>query len=492
MLALASVDLTVKPGEVHALCGENGAGKSTLLKILAGCYPHGSYGGELTGVLGPLRMHSPADADAAGIALVAQELALVPELSIFENIFLGRELSRFGLLQKSEMKRRCTLALKRVGLEESPETLVSSLSVGRQQLVEIAKALDKQARILILDEPTAALTATDAERLNALVRTLVDQGVGCLYVSHRLEEVFSIADTITVLRDGKTVGTGPLTDWTRASVVAAMVGRELAENTYPSPSPIKAGSRPSLSVENWSLEHPAISGRFAVESIRFDLYPGEILGVAGLMGSGRTALLTSLFGSSLTHNSGRLRLGEGPWRKPFRDPLEAMQHGLALVSEDRKGQGLVLSASIYENIALATLPSYQRHGLLDWPSLRRHATNRASDLRVKAASLEVAVASLSGGNQQKVVLAKWLQTKPSILFLDEPTRGIDVGAKAEIHKLIRSLAESGMSVLVASSDLPELLGLSHRLIVLSSGRQSAMLDRDHFSQEAVMYAATTL
>ena len=492
VLALAGVDLTVKRGEVHALCGENGAGKSTLLKILAGCHPHGSYGGELSGEAGPLRMRSPADADAAGIALVAQELALVPELSIFENIFLGRELTRYSLLRKAEMKRRCALALERVGLDESPDAAVSSLSVGRQQLVEIAKALDKQARVLILDEPTAALTATDAERLNALVRTLVDQGVGCLYVSHRLEEVFAIADTLTVLRDGKTVGSGPAAGWTRSSVVAAMVGRALAEDAALAPEPLQAGVPPSLAAEHWSLEHPAIPGRFAVEEISFELRPGEILGVAGLMGSGRTALLASLFGAGRSRVSGRLRLSQGAWRGPFRGPQEAMAHGVALVSEDRKGQGLVLSASLYENIALATLPSYGRWGVLDWTSLRRHAAETASSLQVKAAGLEVEAGSLSGGNQQKVVLAKWLQAKPSILLLDEPTRGIDVGAKAEIHALIRELAKKGMSVLVASSDLPELLGLSHRLMVLSGGRLSALLEREQFSQEAVMHAATAL
>ncbi|MDB5104434.1 MAG: xylG [Fibrobacteres bacterium] len=489
-MALAGVDLSLRRSEVHALCGENGAGKSTLLKILAGCHPHGSYGGELMGESGPLKMHSPADADAAGIALVAQELALVPELSIFENMFLGRELSRFGLLRKPEMQRRCELALQRVGLDERPETIVSSLSVGRQQLVEIAKALDKEARVLILDEPTAALTASDAERLNALVRTLVDQGVGCLYVSHRLEEVFSISDTITVLRDGKTVKTGPASGWNRASVVEAMVGRALAEDAMHAPAPMKGTAAPALAVEHWSLTHPSIPGRFAVEDLGFELHPGEILGVAGLMGSGRTALLTSLFGAARSRITGRLRRGDGEWRDPFHDPREAMAAGLALVSEDRKGQGLVLNASLNENIALATLTEYQRRGFLDWAALRKRAASIAASLQVKAANLEVEAGSLSGGNQQKIVLAKWLETGPSILLLDEPTRGIDVGSKAEIHALIRDLAAKGMSVLVASSDLSELLGLSHRLMVMSAGRQTALLERDQFSQVAVMHAAT--
>ncbi len=490
VLALAGVDLTVLSGEVHALCGENGAGKSTLLKILAGCHPHGSYGGELTRDGKSLAMNSPADADAAGIALVAQELALVAELSIFENIFLGRELSRFGLLRKPEMRKRCAEALRRVGLDENPDTVVGALSVGRQQLVEIAKALDKNARILILDEPTAALTAADADRLNALVRSLSEQGVGCLYVSHRMDEVFAVSDRITVLRDGKSVGSGPISNWTKASVVAAMVGRELEADAAVAPPRVKNTSAPSLELENWSMVHPSLPNRYALEEINFALHPGEILGVAGLMGSGRTALLTSLFGAGRSKLSGRLRLRGNDWRAPFADPRAAMREGLALVSEDRKGQGLVLSASLNENIALATLDKYQRRGLLDWNALRRNAAAIAQSLQVRAAHLDVAAGSLSGGNQQKIVLAKWLETKPTILLLDEPTRGIDVGAKAEIHALIRKFAEAGMSVLVASSDLPELLGLSHRIMVMAGGRQRVILDREHFSQEAVMHAAT--
>jgi D-xylose transport system ATP-binding protein len=492
VLALAGVDLDLREGEVHALCGENGAGKSTLLKILAGCWPYGTYGGELTCEGKPLQMASPADADAAGIALVAQELALVPELSIFENMFLGREIKRYGLLRKAEMKQRCAAALKRVGLDEDPSTRVGALSVGRQQLVEIAKALDKNARVLILDEPTAALTASDADRLNALVRSLVDQGVGCLYVSHRLEEVFAVSDTITILRDGKSVGTGPASGWTRASVVAAMVGRSLAEDSTHAPAPLNAQGAPSFSVENWSLEHPSIPGRFAVENLAFDLHPGEILGVAGLMGSGRTALLTSLFGGARSKVTGKLRFGGGEWRGPFASPREAMAEGIALVTEDRKGQGLVLTASLYENVALATLLEYRKYGLLDWTALKARAAETTASLQLRAAGLHVAAGSLSGGNQQKIVIAKWLQTKPRVLLLDEPTRGIDVGAKAEVHALIRKLAEDGMSVLVASSDLPELLGLSHRMMVMSAGRRMAVLERDKFSQEAVMDAATKM
>lgn len=487
--ALSGVDLLLRAGEVHALCGENGAGKSTLLKILAGCHPHGSFDGALRLRGNEIALRSPSDADACGIALVAQELALAPDLSIAENLFLGREETRLGLLRKADMRERAIAALRRVGLDEDPDTLVGDLSIGRRQLVEIAKALGKEARVLILDEPTAALTASDADRLNALVRGLAAEGVGILYVSHRLEEVFSVAATVTVIRDGRTVGTGPAAGWTRASVVSAMVGRELAKDASRPPEPPR-GEGEALAVEGWTLDRPGLPGRRAVDGVSFTLRPGEILGIAGLMGSGRTALLTSLFGAPRASLQGKLRMGGGGWRGPFAGPGEAMEAGLALVSEDRKGQGLLLGADLNENIALATLADYSRRGLLDWSALRADAEAAARALKVKAPHLGVEAGSLSGGNQQKVVLAKWLRRKPRVLLLDEPTRGIDVGAKAEIHALIRRLAAEGMGVIVASSDLPELLALCHRLLVLADGRVRSGLERDHFSQEAVMHAAT--
>jgi D-xylose transport system ATP-binding protein len=486
--ALDGVSLSLEPGEVHALCGENGAGKSTLLKILAGCHVAGSYGGDL--VLNSQVRHfkGPRDAEEAGVALVAQELALAPELSITENICLGHEPKKGLLLDWEAARARAKAALERVGLEEDPSTPVGSLSVGKQQLVEIAKALSKQAKVLILDEPSAALSEADVTRLLALVKGLASSGVGILYVSHHLDEVFEIANSITVLRDGKSIKSGPSSQWTKDSVVKDMVGRELAEADAESDAPPRGAL--ALELEGWSLAHPTLPGRFAVENLSLKLHAGEILGLGGLMGAGRTALLSSLFGAARSACQGRLRLGEGPWRGPFAGPGEAADAGLGLVSEDRKRSGLVLCASVKENLALASLSKLKTSsGLMDWSHLEAESEAQRTAIRIKTASLDIEVGGLSGGNQQKVVLGRWLMAKSRILLLDEPTRGVDVGAKAEIHRLIRSLAAQGVAVLLASSDLPELLSLSHRIMVLSQGKAKASLERDAFSPEAVMKEA---
>lgn len=486
--ALDGVSLNLNPGEVHALCGENGAGKSTLLKILAGCYP-GDYGGEIVLQGVRRRFSGPREAEKAGVALVAQELALVPELSITENVCLGDEPQRGPLLDWEAARARAARALEAVGLDEDPAAKVGGLSVGRQQLVEIAKALSKRAKVLILDEPSAALSGADVEKLLVLVRGIAASGVGVLYVSHHLEEVFKIAHTITVLRDGRTVRTAPAAEWTREQVVRDMVGRELAEADSESLEPPKVGEA-ALEVRGWSLVHPFLPGRFAVRDAGFSLRSGEILGLGGLMGAGRSALLSSLFGAARSRCEGRLRVGAGPWRGPFAGPGGAVKAGLGLVSEDRKHTGLVLSASVQENLALAALKGLRSGlGLLDWDLLGREAGIQRDALRIKAASLRTLVGALSGGNQQKVVLGRWLLVKSRVLLLDEPTRGVDVGAKAEIHKLIRALARSGLAVLLASSDLPELLSLSHRVLVLSQGRIKAELGRDQLSPEAVMREA---
>jgi D-xylose transport system ATP-binding protein len=485
--ALDGVSLQLGRGEILGLCGENGAGKSTLIKVLSGIYPAGTYGGQIVLEGAPVRFASLREAEDHGIAVIAQELALVPHLSVAENLFLGRERVRHGLVDWKRTRDEAKIALSRVGLEVDPDTEVHELGVGQQQMVEIAKALAKSSEILILDEPTAALTEADAHRLLAFLRELRAHGVSCIYISHRLEEVFEIADRVTVLRDGRSVLTAPTTEVDRDRVIAAMVGREV-KDLYPQVHQ-SAGPR-LLSVQGWSVADPSNPDRFVVKDVSFDLHQGEVLGIAGLMGAGRTALVSSLFGAGRSPVTGRLnvvgRIGEAP----FRDPAEAMAAGLALVSEDRKRYGLVLDASIRENMTLPTLSRFVRHLLLDHPARDRDSRQQFDALRVRAPGLLTRVGALSGGNQQKVVLGKWLMGRPRILFLDEPTRGIDVGAKAEIYELIAQLARQGLGLVLVSSELPELLGLAHRVVVLNQGRQTAVLDRSSATPEAVMAAAT--
>jgi D-xylose transport system ATP-binding protein len=485
--ALDGVSFDLHEGEVHALCGENGAGKSTLIKVLSGFYPAGTYGGEIALRGQVVRFRGLRAAEEHGIALIAQELALVPDLSVEENLVLGREPARGGLIRWREVRRFALEALALVGLEVDPARKVRELGIGQQQLVEIAKALGKKASILVLDEPTAALPEADVTRLLALLARLRAQGLAAVYISHRLEEVFSLADRVTVLRDGRSVATAVRAETTPAAVIAQMVGREVT-SLYPRP-PAGAGA-PLLSVRGWSVRDPTNATRFAVQGVDFDLHAGEVLGVAGLMGAGRTALLSSLFGAARSAVAGTLRVGEAPPRGPFASPSEAIAHGLALVGEDRKGAGLVLDGSVLDNVTLATLRLFVRHGLLDHAQRRARAQEQADSLRLKAPSLLALVRQLSGGNQQKVVLGKWLLTRPRVLLLDEPTRGIDVGAKAEVYELVAALARGGLGVVLVSSELPEVLGMSHRVLVLSQGRPAGVLEGDASTPEAVMAAAT--
>jgi len=486
--ALDGVSFDLVPGEVHALCGENGAGKSTLIKILAGYWPHGSYGGEVVLDGAPVRFASLRDAERHGIALIAQELALVPELSVAENLMLGREPVRHGLVDWRRIFSEARRGLLRVGLDVDPRRPVRELGVGQQQMVEIARALLKDARILVLDEPTAALTEADTSRLLALLRELRAHGVSSIYISHRLDEVFAIADRITVLRDGRSVGGGPRGELGRDAVIALMVGREV-KDLYPRPAP-SAGPF-ALRVESWCVADPANPGRFVVRDVSFDVRQGEVLGVAGLLGAGRTALLSSLFGAALAPTSGRLALGDGPWRAPFASPAEAIAAGFALVSEDRKRYGLVLEADLRENLTLATLRRYRRGPLLDHRARERAAGAQVEALRIRAPGLGAIAGQLSGGNQQKAVLGKWLLARPRVLLLDEPTRGIDVGARAEVYQLVEGLAAQGLAVVLVSSDLPEVLGLAHRVLVLSQGRRTGLMDWRDATPERVMAAATT-
>jgi D-xylose transport system ATP-binding protein len=485
--ALDGVSFDLRRGEVHALCGENGAGKSTLMKVLSGVHPTGTHGGEIHLVGRPVHFRNLHDAEKHGIALIAQELALVPELSVAENLMLGRLPVRAGLVRWDAVRDEARRALDLVGLAVDPTHPVKELGIGQQQMVEIAKALAKDAAILVLDEPTAALTERDAQYLLDFLRQLRTRGVSMIYISHRLEEVFEIADRITVLRDGRSVATRDAIAVTRDEVIGLMVGREV-KDLYPR-LPASPGNV-LLSVRDFTVEDPANPGRRVLDRVGFEVREREVLGIAGLMGAGRTALLSSLFGAARSAVTGTVQVPGRSSEAPFRNPGEAIHAGLALVSEDRKRYGLVGEATVLENLTLATLRRFVSRILLAQGEREDAAKEQYGSLGVRGAGLRALVKELSGGNQQKVVLGKWLLTKPLVLFLDEPTRGIDVGAKAEIYALINRLAAAGMAVVLVSSDLPELLGLSHRVVVLALGQKTAELEAGEATPERVMAAAT--
>jgi len=483
--ALDGVSFDLEKGEIHALCGENGAGKSTLIKILCGYHPAGSYGGEVLLNNQPVHFKNLKASEEKGIALIAQELALVPELTVGENLLLGRWPVRSGFIQWEEVRREAQRALDLVGLPVGLDTPIKELGIGQQQMIEIAKALSKKAEILVLDEPTAALTEADANRLLDFLKQLKKQGVSSIYISHRLEEVGQIADRVTVLRDGKSIVTLPMSQLSQEKIISYMVGREV-KNLYPRPE-TKMGET-LLAVKDFSVEDPANPGRYVVQNVSFEVHAGEVLGIAGLMGSGRTALLSSLFGAARGKTQGSLVV-QGEAQSLFASPEKAIQAGVALVSEDRKRYGLVLESSVEENLILATMRKLVKKGFLDHSAIQQECGVQVKAMRIKTPSLSVWVNKLSGGNQQKVVLGKWLMTQPKVLFLDEPTRGIDVGAKAEIYELMGQLASQGIGIVLVSSDLPEILGLSHRVLVLNQGRTTAKLEASEATPEKVLAAA---
>lgn len=483
---LEGVDLRVYPGQVHAVCGENGAGKSTLIKILSGIYPVGDFGGEIWIEGEPKHFSNNRQSEKAGVAVIYQELSLIEEMSIAENIFLGREPASMGWIHWSKLYSDAQKYLKAIKLEIHPATPVRELGVGQKQQVEIAKALSKNAKILVLDEPTSALSEGEVETLLELIQNLKKSGVACILVSHKLNEVFEIADEVTVLRDGKFVSTRPSKETSDSQVVAEMVGRQLTQ-LYPYRSR-KLGDE-VFKVEGLTVENPKRPDYPTLKDITFSLRRGEILGISGLVGAGRTELLTSLFGTYPGKKlSGKVFI-QGQ-EVHLGSPSEALKAKISLVTEDRKNLGLVLEQSVLKNITLASLKQFSKVGLIDSSQEISTAQRFAKNLRVKAASLEVPVNSLSGGNQQKVVLAKCLLTGPEILFLDEPTRGIDVGARAEIYQLLFDLAEKGLSVLMVSSDLPEVLGVCDRIIVFSQGRLTGEFNRGIATQEKIMQVAT--
>jgi putative multiple sugar transport system ATP-binding protein len=484
--ALSDVDIEVLRGEIHAICGENGAGKSTLMKVLSGVYPHGDYEGEITFEGEPCRFSGIRDSEHRGIVIIHQELALVPMLSIAENIYLGNEQSTRGMIDWNRTNAAAGELLRRVGLRENPVTPVIDLGVGKQQLVEIAKALSKRVKLLILDEPTAALNDEDSAHLLDLLRGLRDEGITCVIISHKLNEVLAIADRVTILRDGRTITTLPSEGLTEDRIISGMVGRDL-DHRFPPHEP-KIGDE-ILRIEDWTVHSPTQHGRVLVRNANLSLRRGEIVGLAGLMGAGRTELAMSVFGRAFgTGISGRV-IKDGKEIR-LRSVREAIQHGIAYATEDRKRYGLNLIEDIKRNVSAAALGKLARRGWVDDNEEYKVAEEYRRSLNIKAPSVSSITGKLSGGNQQKVVLSKWIFTDPDVLILDEPTRGIDVGAKYEIYTIINRLADAGKAVLVISSELPELIGLCDRIYTLSAGRITGEVPRAEATQEGLMTLMT--
>jgi D-xylose transport system ATP-binding protein len=485
--ALRGVSFDLLPGEIHSLCGENGAGKSTLIKTLSGIHSYGSYEGELFLDGAPLQLNGIADAEKAGIAVIYQELALVPDLSVAENIFLGNEPRRGPFIDWLEVFGRSRELLGRFAVNIDPMARVGDLGVGQQQLVEIVKALSKKSKILILDEPTAALSESEVELLLDILRDLHEHGLTCVYISHKLDEVFAISDRITVLRDGASIATLEVPQTNKAEIIKLMVGREIGD-LFPRvvPSNFSPTAEPMLKVENLSVTPPE-SGGTALHDISFSVRRGEVLGLGGLMGAGRTEVLMHLFGAWGKRTAGRVELDGKPFDKS--SPEAAIGSGMVLVSEDRKRYGLVLDQNINFNLSLSSLRAILAGVFLN--AVRETQRNQQvfNDLRVKAPGLEAIVGNLSGGNQQKVVLGKALLSGPRVIFLDEPTRGIDVGAKLEIYQLINRLTEQGLAVVLVSSELPELMGMSDRIIMLHEGEIGGEFSKAEATPEKLLSAA---
>lgn len=482
--ALHDVDFDLRHGEVHALMGENGAGKSTLMKILAGV--HTSYDGTILVEGRAASFGGVRDAEEAGVAIIHQELNLVPELSVADNIFLGREPLIGGvLIDRRRMVRAAERLLARLGVTIAPDTRIAGLRVGEQQLVEIAKALSLNARILIMDEPTSALSSSECDRLFKIVRQLASEGVAIIYTSHRIEEVLELADRVTVLRDGRRVVTARIDELSRGAIISAMVGREMAANERGATA---QDGTVVLSVQDLTLDTLGPHGwRRTLHGVSFELKRGEILGVGGLLGSGRTEILESIFGVARGWRTGSIAIDGAA--VDINSPSDAYHLGVALVSEDRKERGLHLAASICDNVALPSIGALSRFGLRAFARERALAADMVKRLSVRCTGIGQETAALSGGNQQKVVIGKWLATEPRILLLDEPTRGIDIGAKLEIYRLIFDLAAQGLGIIVVTSEMPELLLLSDRIIVMCEGRQTGILARENATQETVMRLA---
>ncbi len=486
--ALEDVGFRVAKGEIHCLVGENGAGKSTLMKVLSGVYPHGSYKGDIVfeGVVQTFGQIS--DSVKAGIAIIYQELALFPDLTVYENIFMGNEVRRGAIVDWNQTVVKAKEMLRKVKLDVNPETLIKDLGVGKRQLVEIAKALSKDVKLLILDEPTAALNETESENLLSLLRELKKQGMTCIMISHKLKEVIAIADKATVLRDGRTICTldAAKGEITEGIMIKNMVGREI-EDIYPKRAAGTFGDK-IFEIRNWSAYDPE-SGRYVVKDAGLYVRKGEIVGIAGLMGSGRTELAQSIFGNPKSYKlQGELLLDGVP--RTFRHPIDAIRAGIAYVTEDRKGDGFFLLQDIKSNLTAANLRAISSNGVIHDNEEVRVSQTYKDSLNIKAPSVEQTVGHLSGGNQQKVSLGKWLFAGPRLLILDEPTRGIDVGAKFEIYTIMSKLIGEGMGILMISSELGEVLGISDRVYVMGEGKIKGELPAGEANQEKIMQLAT--
>lgn len=483
--ALDGVSFTLEAGEFHSLVGENGAGKSTLMKVLSAVYPAGTYEGEILIEDSPQQFRGIRDSENAGVAIIFQELSLVKELTVGENIFLGQEPSKFGVINWSELYHKASTLLRDLHLPIDPRVAVGTLGIGQQQLVEIAKALSKKAKILVLDEPTAALTESEVETLFGILRKLKTDGVGMIYISHKLDEVFEMSDRITVLRDGKTIATHDAKDLNKTKVISLMVGREVGD-IFPKVEHELGDT--ALEIKHLTAYSPENPGKRLVDDVSFSVRKGEVLGIAGLMGAGRTELLMTIFGAWQGAFSREI-LVDGHLVS-IDSPADAIANGVGFVTEDRKRFGLILEQTILDNMTLAGLRTISGKMLTNRTKEMMAARTPMESLRIKANSPMTIAGTLSGGNQQKVVLGKWLLTGPKVLFLDEPTRGIDVGAKQEIYAEINKLAKQGLAIVLVSSELPEVLGLADRIIVLHEGRVAAELTRQEATPEKVMAAAT--
>ena len=474
--ALSNVNLAVRRGTIHALMGENGAGKSTLMKILDGMYTPDS--GQIIFQGQTVTVDTTHTALKLGISMIHQELSPIPYMSVAENIFLGREpLARFGMIDKRKMNADTKALLNRLEIDIHPTTLMKELSVANTQMVEIAKAISYDSSLIIMDEPTSAITEREVAHLFSMIRSLKAKGVSIIYITHKMDEVFQIADDITVLRDGKHIATVPASETNRDHLITMMVGRELTEMFPKEVAPI---GEIILSVRN-------LTRKGIVEDVSFDLHRGEILGIAGLMGAGRTTVIESIFG---IHKIDAGEITIKGRKTQINSPADAIKNGLALLTEDRKLTGIMGVLPVRDNMVIASLPNYEKRGLLDGRQIEATYKEEKSRLDIKSPSMYQLIKLLSGGNQQKVLVSRWLLTAPDILILDEPTRGIDVGAKAEIHRLMCKLAKDGKAIIMISSELPEILGMSDRILVMHEGKVGGIFERKEATQESIMQAAT--